>query len=320
MLYLLSSASANTPMFARDLPLLLFLGVGIVLALMVLVGYQLLALRRRLQAGLFGSKLTLRLVLLFSLVAVLPGALVYSVSVQFLNKSIESWFDVRVEKALEGGLSLGRTTLDNMLRELNAQGRFDGACSLPMRAPAQLLATLNTLREQAAVHEATLFQPDGNIIAFSISEGVGADAQPAAGPGHAAGAHAAALPRDRVRGSAGAAVARGGARQRAVRGAGSAAAGAAGPDQPWRATPRRCRRSTRTTRSCPCRAAGSNACTACRSRCRCCWRCCPRWCWRSCSASACRRRWSCSPPAPARWRKATSASAIRCAVTTSSAS
>ena len=88
---------------------------------MVLVGYQLLVLRRRLQAGLFGSKLTLRLVLLFALVAVLPGALVYGVSVQFLNKSIESWFDVRVDKALEGGLSLGRTTLDNMLRELSAK-------------------------------------------------------------------------------------------------------------------------------------------------------------------------------------------------------
>ena len=110
MLYLLSSASSNTPMFARDLQLLLLFGVAVVLGLMVLVGYQLLALRRRLAAGLFGSKLTLRLVLLFSLVAVMPGALVYAVSVQFLNKSIESWFDVRVDKALEGGLSLGRTT------------------------------------------------------------------------------------------------------------------------------------------------------------------------------------------------------------------
>ena len=122
MLYLLSSASSNTPMFARDLPLLLFFGVALVLGLMVLVGYQLLALRRRLAAGLFGSKLTLRLVLLFSLVAVLPGVLVYAVSVQFLNKSIESWFDVRVDKALEGGLSLGRTTLDNMLRGPDVEG------------------------------------------------------------------------------------------------------------------------------------------------------------------------------------------------------
>src|ERR1700694_5783618 len=117
MLYLLSSDSSNPPIFARALPLLLFFGVAVVLGLMVLVGYQLLALRRRLVAGLFGSKLTLRLVLLFSLVAVLPGALVYSVSVQFLNKSIESWFDVRVDKALEGALNLGRATLDNMLKD-----------------------------------------------------------------------------------------------------------------------------------------------------------------------------------------------------------
>ena len=172
MLYLLLSASANTPMFARDLPLLLFLGVAVVLGLMVLVGYQLLALRRRLRAGLFGSKLTLRLVLLFSLVAVLPGALVYSVSVQFLNKSIESWFDVRVEKALEGGLSLGRTTLDNMLRDLGMKAE-SMAVSLVDTTPSQLLASLNTLREQAAVREASVFYPDGSIIAFSISEGGG---------------------------------------------------------------------------------------------------------------------------------------------------
>jgi PAS domain S-box-containing protein len=169
MLYLLLSASANTPMFARDLPLLLFLGVAVVLGLMVLVGYQLIALRRRVRAGLFGSKLTLRLVLLFSLVAVLPGALVYSVSVQFLNKSIESWFDVRVEKALEGGLSLGRTTLDNMLRDLGMKAE-SMAVSLVDAAPSKLLASLNALREQAAVREATVFYPNGSILAFSIGE------------------------------------------------------------------------------------------------------------------------------------------------------
>jgi PAS domain S-box-containing protein len=170
MLYLLSSASANTPMFARDLPLLLFLGVALVLGLVVLVGYQLLALRRRLVVGVFGSKLTLRLVLLFSLVAVLPGVLVYGVSVQFLNKSIESWFDVRVDKALEGGLRLGRTTLDNTLKELSHKAG-SMASTLSDTTSAQQVAVLNALREQSAVQEATLFRPDGGIIAFSISDG-----------------------------------------------------------------------------------------------------------------------------------------------------
>jgi nitrogen fixation/metabolism regulation signal transduction histidine kinase len=172
MLYLLSSANSNTPMFARSLPLLLFFGVALLLGLMVLVGYQLLALRRRLKAGLFGSKLTLRLVLLFSLVAVLPGVLVYAVSVQFLNKSIESWFDVRVDKALEGGLGLGRTILENMLRDLTRKAD-SMMVSVSDASPAQLVALLNTMREQAAVQEATVFHPDGTIIAFSISEGYG---------------------------------------------------------------------------------------------------------------------------------------------------
>jgi nitrogen fixation/metabolism regulation signal transduction histidine kinase len=169
MVYLLSSASADTE-FASDLRWLLLLGVSLVLGLMALVGNQLLALRRRFKAGLFGSKLTLRLVLLFALVAVLPGALVYAVSVQFLNKSIESWFDVRVDKALEGGLSLGRTTLDNMLRDLTVKAE-SMALSLADVPAARLVSALDARREQAAVQEAALFRGDGGIIAFSVGEG-----------------------------------------------------------------------------------------------------------------------------------------------------
>jgi hypothetical protein len=58
-------------------------------------------------AQVFGARLKLRLMLMFGVIAVLPGALVYGVSVQFVTRSIESWFDVRVEKALESGLHLG---------------------------------------------------------------------------------------------------------------------------------------------------------------------------------------------------------------------
>ena len=169
MLYLLSGASANTPWFSSDLPLLLAFGVGVVLILMLVVGYQLLLLRRRLKARVFGSKLTLRLVLLFALVAVLPGALVYAVSVQFLSRSIESWFDVRVEKALEGGLSLGRANLDNMLKELRRKAESMTQVLSDRETPRQL-ATLNSLREQAAVNEATLLRTDGSLIAFSSAD------------------------------------------------------------------------------------------------------------------------------------------------------
>lgn len=169
LLFLLSTASANTALFARNYPLLLALNGVIALCLLGLVVYQLSVLRKKLAARVFGSKLTLRLVLFFSLMAVLPGALVYGVSVQFLAKSIESWFDVRVDKALEGGLSLGRTTLEYMLKDLNKKADT-AALALSELPAAEHLSAVNNLREQLGVQEAVLFSQRGNIIAFSSSE------------------------------------------------------------------------------------------------------------------------------------------------------
>lgn len=169
VLYLLSGTGADMPTFAKGLPQLLLVGLGVVLLLMLLTGYQLLTLRRRLKQRVFGSKLTLRLVLLFSLVAVLPGVLVYAVSVQFLARAVDTWFDVRVEKALDGGLALGRNVLDSMLKDM--RGKADTMVLLmPDRPARQQLAQLNSLREQAAVQEVALIDMNGTVLAFSGDE------------------------------------------------------------------------------------------------------------------------------------------------------
>ena len=171
-LYLLATATANTALFSQNYPLLLALNGGLAVCLTLLLGYQLYTLRQKLKAGVFGAKLTLRLVMLFALIAILPGALVYGVSVQFVAKSIESWFDVRVEKALEGGLNLGRTTLDNLLKDLIKKADAM-AGSLAVRPAVEHITALNALREQAGVQEATLFTPRGKIIVFSGTEHAG---------------------------------------------------------------------------------------------------------------------------------------------------
>ena len=106
LLYLLASASGNTELYAQHYSALLALTGILVLGLLLLVLYQIWQLRRNLRKQVYGARLTLRLVLFFSLIAVLPGVLVYAVSVQFLQKSIESWFDVRGKGAgrrLESG-------------------------------------------------------------------------------------------------------------------------------------------------------------------------------------------------------------------------
>ena len=168
-LFLLATASANTALFATHYPLLLALNGGIAAVLAVLVVYQLLMLRRKLRQRVFGSKLTLRLVLMFTLMAVLPGLLVYGVSVQFLAKSIESWFEVRLDKALEGGLNLGRNALDALLKDLGKKAD-SMSLSLSTRGPGEELSALNALRESNGVQEATLLSLRGKVIAFSGNE------------------------------------------------------------------------------------------------------------------------------------------------------
>ena len=166
LLYLLSSSSANTEGFSSNYYGLLVLTGLLASGLMGLVGYQLWRLRNKLKNKIFGAKLTLRLVLFFTLIAVLPGILIYAVSVQFLDKSIESWFDVRVEKALEGGLNLGKSGLDNSLKELAKKAQFT-ASLLAEKSAQQYQRALDQLVDEEVAQEAALFTVDGKLIASS---------------------------------------------------------------------------------------------------------------------------------------------------------
>lgn len=169
LLFLLSRASSNTAAFSQNYTLLLVLNLGVAISLMGLVGYQLWVLWKKLQARVFGTKLTVRMLWMFALMALLPGTLVYGVSVQFLSKSIESWFDVRVDNALEGGLSLGQSVLDNLLQELVKKGEVM-ALELADNPSSEHMTQLNRLREQAGVQEATLFSGRGRMLAVAGSE------------------------------------------------------------------------------------------------------------------------------------------------------
>ena len=166
LLFLLATASANSALFARSYNLLLALNGTMLAVLTWLVGYQLLRLRRNLKAGVFGSRLAMRLVLLFALVAVLPGALLYGVSVQFIGKSIESWFDVRVDRALEGGLSLARGALDYLLNETTNKAT-QLALTLQEAEPGSIASRLNRATEQAGIYEAAVFSSSGAVLAVA---------------------------------------------------------------------------------------------------------------------------------------------------------
>jgi nitrogen fixation/metabolism regulation signal transduction histidine kinase len=164
-LFLLATASANTDFFAGHYNTLLVINGALVVLLMLVVAGQVLQLWSKWKSGVFGSRLALRLVLLFALVAVLPGALVYAVSVQFLGRSIESWFDVRVDRALDGGINLGRSSLDYLLKETTNRANLIATTLADVTGASG--PALSRAAEQVGVYEAALFSPSGSVIAVA---------------------------------------------------------------------------------------------------------------------------------------------------------
>jgi nitrogen fixation/metabolism regulation signal transduction histidine kinase len=148
LLFLLASASGNTAFFERNYPVLLAVNGVIAGLLFVLVLVLLRRLVKRLRARRFGSRMMMRFSIAFALMGVLPGVLIYVVSTQFLSRSIESWFDVRVDSALESGLTLGRAVLENLKDDVSAKARA-WALELSDVPESAQLTQLNRLREQA---------------------------------------------------------------------------------------------------------------------------------------------------------------------------
>jgi nitrogen fixation/metabolism regulation signal transduction histidine kinase len=168
-LFLLATASGDTALLERQYPLLLALNAALAALLAGLVAYQLVAMARRYRARVFGARLTLRLLTRFAALAVVPGLIVYAVSVQFLTRSIESWFDVKVDAALEGGINLGQQAIDQMMLELQGKARVM-TVELSDRSEPQLPARLERLRAQVGVDEALVVTANGRLVASASDD------------------------------------------------------------------------------------------------------------------------------------------------------
>jgi nitrogen fixation/metabolism regulation signal transduction histidine kinase len=139
--------------------------IASLLGLVILLASVRLGLR--LLRGKFGSRLLLKLAGIFALVGVLPGALIYTVSYQFVERSIESWFDVRVEGALEAGINLGRSTLDTLSQELSNKTRLAAERLADAEAEGQPASPLllERLREQLGARSVALLDAHGQALA-----------------------------------------------------------------------------------------------------------------------------------------------------------
>ena len=169
-LLMMNAATQNSALFGDLYSLLLVVNIlGIVLLLaLILINLYRLVLQYR--ARTMGSRLTLRLLAMLVLVAVVPVTVVFAFSIQALNRGVDSWFDVKIEQAMDDALNLGRTALDAMKKDV-ADAAQEMAEELEDTSDKLALSVLNYLREAYEVSELTLFSQDGRIIAASSAEG-----------------------------------------------------------------------------------------------------------------------------------------------------
>jgi nitrogen fixation/metabolism regulation signal transduction histidine kinase len=170
LLFVLTSASGNSRAFERNYPILLAANGAIALVLFALVAVLALRLLRRVRRRRFGARLMARFAIAFALMGVVPGVLVYVVSSQFLLRSIESWFNVQVEGALESGLALGRAVLESQRDDLKAKARAM-AQELADAPAMERSRALETLRERVGVEQAVIVSASGNLIWSSSARG-----------------------------------------------------------------------------------------------------------------------------------------------------
>ena len=168
LLFILASASGNSRAFERNYPVLLALNGVIALVLFIVVLALSLRLAHRIRAGRFGARLMTRFALAFALIGVAPGVLIYVVSSLFISRSIESWFNVQVEGALNSGLELGRAVLEAQRDELKARARAM-ASELADAAPSDRIRRLDQLRERGGADEALWVTASGTLIGVSSS-------------------------------------------------------------------------------------------------------------------------------------------------------
>ncbi|MBM3362706.1 MAG: HAMP domain-containing protein [Betaproteobacteria bacterium] len=164
LLFMLAQATGNREVYERYYPILFVLNIAVAGLLALVIVWAAVRMGIRWRQRKFGSRLLVKLAAIFALVGLLPGLMIYIVSYQFVSRSIESWFDVRVEAALASGLQLGRSTLERVEAEVGNRAR--AAADQTAQTPeAGLGLSLERLREQLGVREITLWSASGQPLA-----------------------------------------------------------------------------------------------------------------------------------------------------------
>ncbi|MBC8211638.1 MAG: HAMP domain-containing protein [Gammaproteobacteria bacterium] len=165
-LYSISDATSNSASFGKYYNLLVFFNAVGLIVLLGLIAYNVFKLILQYRLKAIGSRLTTRMISIFVILTIIPVSIVYYFSLTFLHRSIDSWFDVGVEQALEDSLKLGRSALDLRKREALKKSRLI-AREIPTVPDEFLIVYLNDALSLHRAKEITLVGLNGVILGSS---------------------------------------------------------------------------------------------------------------------------------------------------------
>jgi nitrogen fixation/metabolism regulation signal transduction histidine kinase len=187
-LVLMSAAIQNSTQFGVMYSVLLVSNSAGLVMFMILIAINAARLRRQLRAREPGARLTLRMLIIFVALAVVPVSILYGFSLDFLRRGIDSWFDVKIGNALQSALELSRESLDLRMRQLLSQtenmaeelgqGTLErSTLNLDaLRRPDSIVSAnawtpgpidLDGLRQRSGADELTLLTSEGKLVASS---------------------------------------------------------------------------------------------------------------------------------------------------------
>lgn len=169
-LFLLGQSAQNSEEFDRLYPYILLTNIAGVLALLALTIGNLAKLLSDYRKHVPGSKLKARMVGMFVGLAVLPLLVVFYFSMQFINRGIDTWFNVEVEKGLDNALALSRAALEMQKRD-HLANTVQIAQRVRQISGRQLIFELSMLRREAGASEITVYGRNSRIMATSTDRG-----------------------------------------------------------------------------------------------------------------------------------------------------
>lgn len=167
-LLMMSDALQNSSRFGELYSALLIFNTIGLLILAFLIALNLRRLILQLRQKVAGAKLTIRMVVIFTILSVTPVLILYYFSLDFLHRGIDSWFDLRVEQALDNSLELSRLSIEMRKKELLKQTeQYAGEFAQINTAVAPF--EIDDYRNRSGADELILMSKQGTILASSLS-------------------------------------------------------------------------------------------------------------------------------------------------------